>query len=691
VSKLRLGIDVGGTFTDVVAIDASTRELVARVKVPTTHDAAEGVAAGIVTGIERLLAQSSVAPSDVAFIAHSTTQATNALLEGDVARVGVIGLLGLGGWLAQRQMRFAPVELAPGLHFSPEFAFARAGNDGAVRAAVDALIANGAESLAASQAFGVDRPDPESDAAHYARERGVEATSGHDVSTTYGLRARTRTAALNAAILPRMIRTSRMTASAVERAAITAPLMIMRSDGGVMDVREIERRPILTLLSGPAAGVAGALLYDNVSDGIFIEVGGTSSDCSAIRAGRPQMRAAKIGGHRAMLRTLDVRTLGIAGGSLASVKGDAIVDVGPRSAHIAGFIYSCFVEPATVEGARVDEASGYAVVIARDGTRIAVTPTCASNALGLVPDGAFASGNREAAVRAFALLAQRYGGDTESLARRVLELSAAKLRAGIEELIADYALDRTQVVLVGGGGGAGSIVPFTAAAMALPFRIARDAEVISPIGVALALVRDVVERTIVNPKPEEIARIRREAADRVVAAGASPDRVEVQVEIDSQRNLVRATASGATEIAESAAAPAVSENERRAAAARSMRCEPRDLRAIELTERLYGYGRSSDVRVVDERGVVRLALRGAAIERVFASDVEARAGRAIEAATRFGDVGRAIPALYVLRGARVAAFEGLAASEQGVALASQEVAGCDGREIVALITVARQA
>jgi N-methylhydantoinase A/oxoprolinase/acetone carboxylase beta subunit len=691
VSKLRLGIDVGGTFTDVVAVDATTRALVARVKVPTTHDAPEGVAAGIVAGIERLLAESNVAPGDVAFIAHSTTQATNALLEGDVARVGVVGLLGGGGWLARRQMRFAPVALAPGLHFAPEFAFARSHDAPGVRAAVDALLARGVEAVAVSEAFGVDRPDVETAAAEYARERGADATTGHDVSATYGLRARTRTAALNAAILPRMIRTSRMTAAAVQRAAIAAPLMIMRSDGGVMDVREIERRPILTLLSGPAAGVAGALLYDNVSDGIFVEVGGTSSDCSAIRAGRPQMRAAKIGGHRAMLRTLDVRTLGIAGGSLARIASGAIADVGPRSAHIAGCAYACFVDAARLEGARVDEASEYAVLVCRDGARVAVTPSCAANLLGLVPADAFAYGSAESARHAFALLARAHGGDAEILAGQLLDVAARKLRAGIEELIADYALDRTQVVVVGGGGGAGAIVPFTAAAMGLPHRVARDAEVISPIGVALALVRDVVERTIVNPTSEEIARIRREAADRVVAAGASPDRIEVQIEIDVQRNLVRATASGAAEIAESAAAPVATDGERRAAAARSLRCEPDDLREVELTQRLRGYERLADVRVVDERGVVRLALRGAAIQRGPAAELEARARDAIEAATRFGDVGRALPALYVLRGARVAAFEGLANGEQGVALAREEIEGCDPREIVALVTVERQA
>jgi N-methylhydantoinase A/oxoprolinase/acetone carboxylase beta subunit len=92
MTTLRVGIDVGGTFTDVVAVDAANGEIVARLKVPTTHRASEGVAAGIVDGLARLLSDGSIDAGRVAFIAHSTTQATNALLEGDVARVGIVGV-----------------------------------------------------------------------------------------------------------------------------------------------------------------------------------------------------------------------------------------------------------------------------------------------------------------------------------------------------------------------------------------------------------------------------------------------------------------------------------------------------------------------------------------------------------------------------------------------------------------------
>jgi N-methylhydantoinase A len=423
------------------------------------------------------------------------------------------------------------------------------------------------------------------------------------------------------------------------------------------------------------------------------------------------MQPARIGGHRTMLRTLDVRTLGIGGGSMLRLDGNAVIGVGPRSAHIAGCAYASFVTREALEGARVGriaptprDRAEYAVLIAPGGRRIAPTVTCAANVLGTIPEGAFARGNVEAARRAFELLAQHLGGDVLSLARSVLAIAGEKLRHAVNGLIADYALDRTRITILGGGGGAGALVPELAELMQIPYRIARDAEVIAPLGVALALVRDAVERTIVAPSPQEIARIRREAADRVVAAGAAPDRVEVEVEIDVQRNRIRATASGATALVESAALPACDESERRAAAADSIRCDPSELEAFELTNSLTAYQHRRtltsalrrtreirDVRIVDERGVVRLALRDPALMLTTVAEIATRVREAIEGATHFGDIGRALPALYLLRGARIAAFEGLSSAEQGAALACEETEGCAPGERIALLIVPRAA
>jgi N-methylhydantoinase A len=694
--KLRFGVDVGGTFTDVVAIDTDSREVVARVKVPTTHKAAAGVAAGIIDGITRLLAEGAIEPAEVSFIAHSTTQATNALLEGDVAQVGVLGLLDGLGPIARMQIRFGRLQLAPGSPFEPRFVFASAHRRDTVESAVSVLQQSGAEVVAASQAFSVDRPEAEDEAVAIAARAGLFATSGHDVSTMYGLRARTRTAAINAAILPKMVRTARMTASAVREAAIDSPLMVMRSDGGVMDAREMERRPILTLLSGPAAGVAGALLHENVTDGIFIEVGGTSSDCSAIRAGMPQMRPARVGGHRTMLRTLDVRTLGIAGGSLPRVNDKEIVDVGPRSAHIAGLSYSCFVDPAAIEGARVErfrptahDSDDYVALRGRDGAAIAVTPTCAANLLGFVPAAAFARGNAESARIAFEALAEHFGGTGESIAHALLDVASNKIIAAIEELIADYELDRQTLVVVGGGGGAAALIPYAAKKTGLEFRLARDAEVISPIGVALALVREVVERTIVDPSPDDILRIRREAQDAVIAAGAAAEGVETVVEIDSQRNIVRATASGASELAEAAAHGVLDEESRLAAAARLMRAS--NVEAVARTAALTVYEAGRQLRVLDGKGVGRLTLRDASVRVTAAGCATEDLRAAIEDATAFGDVGRAMPNLYVLHGARIADYSGLLSADQAVALAEEELAGRAPDAPVLIITSRRPA
>jgi N-methylhydantoinase A len=681
-ASLRIGIDVGGTFTDVVAVDVSTRAMVVSVKVPTTHDHPDGVAAGIVAGLERLLGEHAIDPASIAFIAHSTTQATNALLEGDVAKVGVVTI---GGPVARAFAAFKPFALAEGVRFAPAWL------DGRGTGVLEAARAAGVEALAVTEPFAVDRPQREAALVAAARASGLAATSGAEVSTQYGLRARTRTAALNAAILPRMLRTSRVTARAVSDARIPAPLMIMRSDGGVMDVAEVERRPILTMLSGPAAGIAGALFHENVTDGIFIEVGGTSADCSVIRRGQPQMRPARIGGHRTLLRTLDVRTIAVAGGSLARIAGGRVADVGPRSAHIAGYRYAAFTDRAVIASARADLSAGFAALVAADGTCIAVTPTCAANALGAVPPGAFAAGDADAARLACRLAGDALGLDADSLARAILDRAAERLRATLDELIADYGLERANVVLVGGGGGAAAIVPYAASRLGFTHRIARDAQVISPLGVALALVRDVVERTVVDPGPADLARIRREAIDAAIASGAAPDRVEVIVEVDTARNRVRATASGATALVEGAQRAALADDTVRLAAASAHLRANGAVREIARTAALAVFASPSESAVVDERGVVRLVLPNAVAYAARAGDVDAVAGRAVDEHTAFGDVGRALPDVFLLRGARIGEFAGMAESAQIVGLLGDELAGVADDERVILLVVPKRA
>ena len=659
--------------------------MTASVKVPTTHDHPDGVAAGIVAGLERLMREHAIDPEAVTFIAHSTTQATNALLEGDVARVGIVRF---GSAFARAAMRFAPIPLAADVTLTAIYLDA-AGSGG--DAWFEGARAAGIEALVASEAFAVDRPEREAAFVAGARARGFAATCGSEVSTMYGLRARTRTAALNAAILPRMLRTARMTRKAVDDAHIPAPLMIMRSDGGVMNVAEVERRPILTMLSGPAAGIAGALFHENVTDGIFIEVGGTSADCSVIRRGRPQLRPARIGGHRTLLRTLDVRTLAVAGGSLAHIEHGAVSAVGPRSAHIAGYRYAAFCDAATIAGAHVAIGEGVAALADAAG-RIAITPTCAANALDLVPQTAFARGNGDAARLACARVGEAIGLAGDALARAILERATATLKGAIDELIADYELERATVVLVGGGGGAAALIPFAAQALGFEYRIARDAEVISPLGVALALVCDVVERTIVDPTPADLVRIRREAIDAAIRAGAAPDRIEVVVEIDRSRNRVRASASGATALVEGAnIVTRASEAERVAAAQRALRADAVGVRIVAQTAAFMAVEGNRSVAIVDERGVVRLIAPRAVVAMSAAGELETAIARMIEEYTTYGDVGRARPDLWLLVGARIVELTGLSDAASAVALAADDIAGLPDDTSVTIVSMARRA
>ncbi|HEY3379413.1 MAG TPA: hydantoinase/oxoprolinase family protein [Armatimonadota bacterium] len=700
----RVGIDVGGTFTHAVAIDAETLHVTYQAKVPTTHRAEEGVALGVAQSLRALL-DAGVRPHEVTFIAHSTTQATNALLEGDVSQVGVLGMAhGADALKARKDTDIGRLEVAPGRFLDTAHTFLDA-NDATperIRVAVEALRAQGAQVIVAAEAFGVDDPTKERRVLDVCAELGLPATASHEVSGLYGLRTRTRTAVVNASILPKMMQTAEMTARAVAQAGITAPLMIMRSDGGVMSIDEVRRRPILTILSGPAAGVAAALMYARISDGIFVEVGGTSSDITCIRNGQASVQSATIGGHKLFLRTLDVRTIGLAGGSMIRLHDGHVLGVGPRSAHLAGLAYSCF---APHQGSYhlaatrplPNDPDDFAVATAEDGTQLALTMTCAANASGLVPVGDYAQGDGTLAA---SLLAEGLRATPEAAVDTVLRTGCALAVGTVESLLDDYQLRREHVTLIGGGGGAGAVVPYTGKMMALPWRIAENAPVISAIGVALALVRDVVERTIPNPSKDDLLRVRREAIDAVVRVGANPETVEVLVEVDPQHQVVRATATGATELrTRDLSAGAVDDAARHAAAARSLDVEASAIRELaraphylalgseKVTKKLFGLmkTRRTPLRLVDRDGVIRLQLAHGDAETCPAASATTRLREMIVGHAHYDDGGERLPAVFLVAGPRVINLSGLLSTEQVLSLADAELQHLPGDEPVMLL------
>jgi N-methylhydantoinase A len=721
--RVRIGIDVGGTFTHAVAIDAGTLELVGKAKVPTTHTADEGVARGVVDSLQRLLNECDVQPEDVVLIAHSTTQATNALLEGDVAPVGIIGMgAGAGAWIARRQTTIKPIRLAPGRSLETHHRFVRSHrvNDITINAAIDELCRVGARVIVAAEAFSVDDPRHEQLVCEIAARRSLPATATHHVSRLHGLGIRTRTAVINASMIPTMLNTANMTEQAVRKAGIKAPLMIMRSDGGVMDIREMRRRPILTMLSGPAAGVAAALLYARVSDGLFVEVGGTSTDISVIKNGRCQIRSAEVGGQKLHVRTLDVRTVGLAGGSLVYLRQGEVRAVGPRSCHIAALPYLSFMPPtphnytlpcpsygesrvltAWLQAAfdpltpSVDEADpprrirsivtadGPANPVARGGPRAvecAVTPTCASNYLGLVPAGDPTEATYPRVDHVFDLAAEAAKfADGIALATAILDRATAKVTPIIEGFIRDYRLDPGVIRLIGGGGGASAVVPYLAKTMGLPWETVQNADVISAIGVALALVRDSIERTVIDPSEEDIRRIREEVFASVLKMGAAPDTIEVLVEVDAKRNLLRATAEGSTEIRkQELRAKELSEEERRQLVAASIGSAidaPRRLiraagfevwSADRVVQRLWKLlpEKRTAIRVLDVTGSIRWASNHADVRESTVASAERDLEGFAEDYTRYSDAGVTIPRCFVLLAGRILDLSGLVEMKQ---------------------------
>ena len=716
--KIRIGIDVGGTFTHAVALDHQSYEVIAHAVTPTTHSSRYSVSEGIIKTFQDVLVQTGAAPEDVVFVAHSTTQATNALLEGDVAKVGVVGMgRGLEAIKAKTDTMIADIPLneSKALHTAHSFLNTdpKEFTQAKINQVIEELRKKGCSVIVASEAFGVDDPHREDMVTSLAQQLGLPATASHEISQLYGLKVRTRTAVINASILPKMTQTADMTNESIQRSGITAPLMIMRSDGGVMDIQQMRKRPILTLLSGPAAGIAAALMYANVSDGIFLEVGGTSTDISVIHNGKAMVKSASVGGHSTFLKTLDSRTVGIGGGSMIRIDSAGQVrDVGPRSAHIAGLTYLAFAEPEELQDARPVLAApiegdppDHLMMENPAGKRFAVTLTDAAMMAGAVQPSDYAFGNLENVRLCFDKLSEEYGQPPQAFAEAVLDKAIQRVDATVQALLQDYQLDPKLLSLVGGGGGCTTVVPWLSRHTGIRYVIADKAEVISAIGAAMAMLRDTVARTVIDPTPEDIAAIRRQAVDSLISMGAAPDSIEVQMEIDQQKNIVQATATGSLQMEQQDLGMGrASQEELSQIAADSLRVQPGQetlagqteglfiFSSVRRVSRLFGlfHRDEQDFRVLDRRGVVKLQVNNGQLLCTSGGRFSADLDAFLQEVSSYNDAGQILPEVFVLHGSRIVDLSSVLVHEQVMQLAALELEGAAPDTPICVLTHPRK-
>ena len=691
--RLRIGVDVGGTFTKAVAVSSPPLQVHARAGVPTTHEAKAGVAEGVAAALRELIAQLGEARSHVELVAFSTTQAMNALLEGDVGTVGIVGI----GYrpqlrVARKRTRVGDIELAPGRKLTTldTFVDASAGvSSRLLDEALDDLVARGATALAVSGAFAVDTPEDEEHFVRAARARDLPACAGHELTGAYGLETRTLTAAINASILPIVERTAAMVEEALAEAELDVPLLVLRGDGGSMSSERFRDQPSLTIGSAPAAGVAAVLHELRLTDGIVVECGGTSTNVSVVRGGRAQLRSLRVMRQPTFIRAVDSWVVGVAGGSLALLGRRGVSEVGPRSAHIAGLPYASFATLDELRGAelalvapRAGDPEAYACVDAAGG-RFALTATCASIALGLAPADAYPESSKEAALAAFEPRAARLRGTPADAARALLDVAVRKIAAVASDAAKQYRLP-ADVPLVALGGAGAALVPEIARRLGRPSLLPSHAEVLSAVGAAVSLVRAEVVRTV--GAGVDLVDLAHAAERECIDAGAAPSTVTVETKVDNAANVVRAAATGSVALQAGAAEHHdASDDERDLAAATVLDIGRDHLHVVAENEyyRVYSGNGSGGVAVVDRFGAIALAEEGRIVSGAapaFLDDLEA----AVAAASRQLGIATLLPRVSILAGSRMLDLSGAHTFEE-IATAAERLLAEEPEPAVAVI------
>ena len=349
-SEVFVGIDTGGTFTDLVAVEVGSGRYHYH-KVPTiTADPAKG----ILEGIAELLDQNGLARTDVKFLVLGTTLATNAVLQGKWARTGVLTTAGFRDILElarQRRPHYFNLDIPKPMPPAPRDCRlevpGRIANDGsevapldddAVRSAVEVLREKRVEAVAICFLHAYANPRHEERAREIVKAVWPEVylCTSNDVLAEFREFERFATATVNASLMPVMDRYLERFEQGVAAMRIRHKPRVMQSNGGAVSTGAVRKVPVNTFFSGPAGGVIGSVGLGaqlGLPNLITFDMGGTSTDVCLIRDGEPAKKSERaMGGFPVRTRTLDIHTIGAGGGSIAWMDAGGLLKVGPQSA-----------------------------------------------------------------------------------------------------------------------------------------------------------------------------------------------------------------------------------------------------------------------------------------------------------------------------------------------------------------------
>jgi N-methylhydantoinase A len=348
----RLGIDVGGTFTDLLLFDERSGGM-RLFKTPSTPS---DQSIGILNGIQQLFEESGVAASEVTALLHGTTVSTNIVLEEKGAKVGLLVTENfeqvlhlarsqtpgpLAGWIImQKPDPLADLELTRGIRerISPRGEVITPLDEASTRNAVRELIELGAESITVSLLHSYANPQHEQRVKAIVEEMAPEmaVSLSSEILPEFREYERTLVTVMNAYVSPSMRRYLTGFEDKLRSVNFQPSVNIVRSDGGLMSVERASQSPVHTMLSGPAGGVSGAAFMASLSghpQALGFDMGGTSTDVSLIQDGKPTIsRSTTVGYYPIKVPSVDVHSVGAGGGSIAHVPMTGALRVGPESA-----------------------------------------------------------------------------------------------------------------------------------------------------------------------------------------------------------------------------------------------------------------------------------------------------------------------------------------------------------------------